>query len=533
MTDRQFDYVIVGGGSAGCVLARRLSDDPDVTVCLLEAGKPDKSLLIHIPAAFSITVPRPLMNWAFETVPQPGLNGRQGYQPRGKTLGGSSSINAMVYIRGHPTDYDAWADQGNPGWGYADVMPYFKKSENQERGGDDHHGTGGPLNVMDLRDPNPLATAFVDAAAEAQIPRNNDFNGANQEGVGFYQVTQKNGERMSAAKAYLTPVLDRSNLTVLTGAQATKILFDGRVATGMQYRNGRRLQEVRARREVVLSGGTFQSPHLLLLSGIGPADQLAKHGIPLVQELPGVGKNLQDHIDYVGVYGVRSRDALGISLGGVLGVLKALYQWRRRRRGMLTSNLAEAGGFIKSDSSLAVPDLQLHFVTGGVDSHGRELGLGHAYSCHVCALRPKSIGQVTLASADPLAAPLIDPNFLSDPRDLELMVKGFKIMRRIMEGPALTAYGGVDRYSKGITTDAQIGELIRNRSDTVYHPVGTCKMGPDSDPLAVVDGELRVRGVEHLRVIDASVMPTIIGGNTNAPTIMIAEKASDMIKNTA
>jgi choline dehydrogenase-like flavoprotein len=448
-------------------------------------------------------------------------------------LGGSSSVNAMIYIRGHPSDYDRWAELGNPGWGYAEVMPYFKKAQNQERGEDQFHGVGGPLNVMDLRQHNPLATAFVEAAAATQYPRNNDFNGEYQEGIGFYQVTQKGGERMSAAKAYLTPVLERTNLTVITGAHASKITFDGKRASGVTYRSGGTDHTVTASREVILSGGAFQSPQLLLLSGIGPAAELAAHGIALVHDLPGVGKNLQDHIDYVGVYNVKSRHALGISFGGAIDVVRAIFAWRRHRTGTLTSNLAESGGFLKSDPSLDAPDLQLHFITGGVDNHGRDISLGHSYSCHVCVLRPKSVGQVTLASADPTAAPLIDPKFLDDPRDLELLIKGFKMMRQIIEAPPLAEYRGRDKHTEGLTTDAQIADAIRARADTVYHPVGTCKMGPDDDPKAVVDSRLRVRGIDGLRVVDASIMPTLVSGNTNAPTIMIGEKASEMIKSAA
>jgi choline dehydrogenase-like flavoprotein len=529
MSGAVHDYIIVGGGSAGCVLARRLSDDPDASVCLLEAGKPDKSPLIHMPAGFSVTVPQPVSNWAFETVPQPGLNGRQGYQPRGKTLGGSSSINAMVYIRGHRSDYDHWAGLGNPDWSYDDVLPYFKRAQNQERGEGAYHGSGGPLNVMDILEPNPLANAFVEAGTQAQLPHNDDFNGETQEGVGLYQVTQKDGERMSAAKAYLTPVLSRPNLSVVTRAQATRVLLDGRRATGIEYRRGRTSHTVLARKAIILCGGAFQSPQLLMLSGIGPAPELKRHNIPVAHDLPGVGQNLQDHIDYVGVYKTKSRDALGISLAGIGDVMKGLWDWRRRRRGRMTSNLAEAGGFVCSSPEVQVPDLQLHFVVGGVEDHGRAYGLGHAYSCHVCVLRPKSAGQVTLAGPDPLLPPVIDPKFLSDDRDLDLLVTGYKIVRRILDGPALAPYGGVDNATP--ETDDQIRDTIRDRADTVYHPVGTCKMGPASDPMAVVDAQLRVRGIDGLRVVDASIMPTLIGGNTNAPTIMIAEKASDLIRN--
>jgi len=523
-----FDYVIVGAGSAGCVLARRLSDDPNTRVCLLEAGKPDKSFLIHVPVGVAAILPTTMSNWAFETAPQPGLNNRRGYQPRGKTLGGSSSINAMVYIRGHSSDYDRWAELGNAGWSYADVLPYFKKSQNQERGDDDYHGTGGPLNVADLRSPNPIGKTFVDAAEQLQLPRNDDFNGAEQEGIGPYQVTQINGERCSAAKAYLTPVLDRPNLTVVTEAQATRILFDGKRAVGIAFKQQGQDRDVRANREVLLSGGALQSPHLLLLSGIGPGDELKRQGIDVVHDLPGVGKNLQDHIDHVLTYTTHSRDAFGMTLPGIGRILGSIGTYRREGRGMLTSNFAEAGGFLKSDPSQTIPDLQLHFVVGIVDDHSRKRHFKHGYSCHVCLLRPKSRGHVGLQSADPTAPPLIDPNFLAEDSDMDAMVNGFKLVRRILQAPAFDSLRGKELYTADVHSDDEIRDDIRNRADTVYHPVGTCKMG--NDPMAVVDSELKVSGLDGLRVVDASIMPTLIGGNTNAPTIMIGEKAADMIK---
>lgn len=522
-----YDYIIIGGGSAGCVLANRLSADPAIAVCLLEAGKPDKSVFIHMPAGTAVMLPTRFNNWAFQTEPQPGLNGRRGYQPRGKTLGGSSSINAMIYTRGHRSDYDHWAALGNEGWSYDEVLSYFKRSENNERGADAFHGVGGPLNVADLRSPQPVGELFLRAAEQAGFPRTEDFNGAQQEGVGFYQVTQKNGERCSAAKAYLTPVLDRPNLTVITQARATRILFQGKRAVGVEYRQRGRTQRLQARQEVLLSAGALQSPQLLLLSGVGPRDELARHGIALVHELPGVGQNLQDHIDYVACYKSKSKELFGFSLSGGVRLLRAWGHYCKHRTGLLTTNYAEAGGFLKTESGLEAPDVQLHFVIGIVDDHSRRLHLGHGFSCHVCVLRPKSRGRVGLYSADPLAPPLIDPNFFGDENDLETMLHGYKLLRRIMQAPALAVYRGVDIYTAGARSDDDLRHALRQRADTVYHPAGSCKMGTDA--MAVVDSQLRVHGLEGLRVVDASIMPTLISGNTNAPAIMIGEKAADMI----
>ena len=525
-----FDYIVIGGGSAGCVLAARLSEDAHASVCLLEAGPVDKSVLIHCPAGLALLAQSTQANWAFETVPQPGLNGRRGYQPRGKTLGGSSSINAMCYVRGPREDYDRWAAEGAPGWGFDDLLPYFRKSEHNERGADAWHGTGGPLNVMDLRSPNRFGPVFVEAAAQAGYPKNADFNGAVQEGVGLYQVTHKNGERHSAAKAYLTPNLARRNLTVMTGAHTTRILMEGQRAVGVEVRVNGALQQLKATREVLLSAGSLQSPQILMLSGIGPGAELHKHGIAVVHDLNGVGSNLHDHVDVVQVVDTPGLTELfGLSLPGAVNAIRGIFEWRNARRGILTTNFAEAGGFIKSAPGEALPDLQLHFLIGKLIDHGRKPSFGHGYSCHVCLLRPKSRGALKLASADPFAAPLIDPNFLAERDDMDKLLRGFRIMRNILQQPALAGYRGQELpASAGAQTDAQIEQFIRGHADTIYHPVGTCRMG--SGALDVVDTQLRVHGVQGLRVVDASIMPSIVGGNTNAPVIAIAEKAADLIR---
>ena len=529
MNQQEFDYIIIGGGSSGCVLAGRLSENPSVSVCLLEAGGAGDGWKVEVPCAAVISIPTKINNWAFETVPQRGLNGRKGYQPRGKCLGGSSAINAMVYIRGHRQDYDDWAALGNEGWSYDEVLPYFIKSEKNERIKDQYHGNDGPLSVIDLHSDNPLQEKYIAAAKEQGYKILDDFNGAEQEGLGVYQVTHINGERCSSARAYLFPHRERKNLTIETHAQTHRILIENGVAVGVEYKQNGQVKQIRARREVLLSAGAMQSPQILMLSGVGDQQELMQHGIEVKKHLPGVGKNFHDHPDFIFAYKVSEiQGTFGLSIAGSIDLFKQIGRYRKERRGLITTNFAECGGFIKSSDEQIVPNLQLHFVVALVDNHARTMHTGHGISCHVCLLNPKSRGTIKISGSsidDPL---LIDPDFYGDESDLEEMVKGFKLTQKLMESNAFKSMIKEDLFTSNIQTDEEIRQILRDRSDTVYHPVGSCKMGVDD--MAVVDPRLCVYGIKNLRVVDASIMPKVVNGNTNAPAIMIAEKAVDMIR---
>ena len=535
---KPFDFIIIGAGSAGCVLANRLSEDPACRVLLVEAGPRDSHPFIHMPAGLAKLVGKKGVNWNYDTAPEPNLDGRTLWWPRGKVLGGSSSINAMCYVRGVPADYDEWAAAGATGWNWASALPYFKRSEGNtrvlqdagaEREFEALHGRDGPLGVSDLRYSNPLSHAFIEAGQQAGFGHNTDFNGAQQQGVGLYQVTQRDGARCSSATAYLSPeVKARPNLVIHTRALVNRITFQSGRANGVTYAMLGRAFHQEATREVILCGGAINSPQLLMLSGLGPADELARHRIPVVAALPGVGRNLQDHLDICTLQHCRP----GVSYDRASEVKMAFDYYLRGHRGPGSSNIAEAGGFVRS--RLAPDqraDIQFHFVPAMLDDHGRQRLPGDGYTLHACFLRPRSRGRITLATNRASDKPRIEANYLSDADgfDLAMMVECAKVAREVFAQRAFDAYRGAPIFpARSDLNDAELVEFIRAKAETVYHPAGTCRMGSDED--AVVDPQLRVRGVDGLRVVDASVMPTLIGGNTNAPTIMIAERAADFIK---
>ncbi len=527
-SDPEFDYIIVGAGSAGCVLANRLSANGKYSVLLLEAGPKDSNIWIHVPLGYGKLFKEKTVNWMYQTEPEPELKGRQVFQPRGKTLGGSSSINGLLYVRGQHEDYDRWRQHGNAGWGYDDVLPYFKKAENQSRGADQYHGTGGPLPVSNMVMTDPLSKAFIDAAVANGLPYNPDFNGATQEGVGLFQTTTYNGRRASTSVAYLGPAKARGNLKVETEALGQRVLFEGRRAVGVEYRQGARLRRARARKEVVLSSGAYNSPQLLQLSGVGPADLLHKHGIDVVLDAQGVGHDLQDHMQVRIVMRCAQKVTLNDTVNNPIRRTLAGARYALFRQGWLTIAAGTAGAFFKTNPRLASPDIQVHFLPFSTDKMGEKLHDFSGFTASVCQLRPESRGSLRIKSADPTVPPEIRINYMSTETDRTTNVEGIKILRKILNAPAMKPFV-VDEYDPGakVSADAELLDYCRERGSTIYHPTSTCRMG--NDALAVVDQRLKVRGLEGLRVVDGSIMPDLVSGNTNAPIIMIAEKASDMI----
>jgi choline dehydrogenase-like flavoprotein len=523
-----YDYIIAGAGSAGCVLAHRLSADPTKRVLLLEAGGRDWNPWIHIPVGYFKTMHNPRSDWCFKTEPDRGLNGRRLDWPRGKVLGGSSSINGLLYIRGQKEDYDHWRQLGNAGWSYEDVLSYFIRAEDQERGADGFHGSGGPLSVSDMRIRRDLCDSYIAAAGEIGIPHNRDFNGAHQEGAGYFQLTTRNGRRCSTAVGYLNPVRGRPNLDILTHAQAERILFEGRRAVGLAFRRKGKLRQAICRGEVILAAGAIGSPQILMLSGVGPGGHLQSLEIPVLHDLPGVGRNLQDHLQVRMVF--RTKDPITMNDQVHNPVKKMLMglEYIFLRRGPLSMGASQVCVFARTSAEAATPDVQFHMQPLSADKPGDGLHRFSAFTASVCQLRPESRGVIELRSPSAQDAPAIHPNYLATAKDQQVTVAGMRLGRAIAAADSLAPLISDEMIpGPAASSDAELLEAARNFSQTIYHPVGTCKMG--SDPAAVVDERLRVHGLDRLRVVDASIMPVIVSGNTNAPTVMIAEKASDMI----
>ncbi|HVY81404.1 MAG TPA: GMC family oxidoreductase N-terminal domain-containing protein [Steroidobacteraceae bacterium] len=524
-----FDFVVAGGGSAGCVLAARLSEDPRQRVCLLEAGGSGKSLYVDVPGAIVMAQRTPALNWRFETVPQPHMNGRRIPVPRGRGLGGSGLINGMVYFRGNPRDYDGWAQAGAAGWSYREVLPYFRRSEHNENFGPSvFHGKGGPFNIRTITHPNPLNFAFFEALRELGCKATPDVNGADSEGMALRQVAIRGGTRETSASALLRPAMKRSNLTVLTGAHVTRVMLDGRRATGVEARSPNGTIVVRARREVVLAAGTIQSPQLLMLSGIGDGEHLASLGIEVRHHLPGVGRNYHDHVASPVHMSMDVPVSYGISAAAMPRNLLYIAQYALLRRGPLANNVFEAAAFVKSVPGLDRPDVQLVFQSARRPGPSFPFPIGHGFAASPVFLYPRSRGRLTLASPDPFAAPLIDPNLLAEPGDIEPLIRGIRLIRKVFAAPPFARYRAQETApGPAAQSDAELAAYIRAEGYTVHHPVSTCRMG--TDDMAVVDPQLRVRGIEGLRVADASVFPSLIGGNTNAAVVMVAEKAADLM----
>ncbi|CAM3615326.1 GMC family oxidoreductase [Polynucleobacter brandtiae] len=529
MKNQSFNYIIVGGGSSGCVLANRLSEDPKNSVCLIEAGPKDRSPWIHLPIGYAKTMWDPKLNWKFQTEPDPGMNNRQIYWPRGKTLGGSSSINGLIFIRGQKEDYDGWRDLGNPGWGWDDVLPYFKKAEGNDRLGEPLHSQAGPLKASSIPKKHPLVEAFKKTANLMGIPSTDDFNNLTQEGVGYYQLTTSKGFRCSTAVAYLKPAKTRPNLTILTNSQACRVLFENKKAIGIEIVCKGIKQIIHASHEVILSAGAIQSPQILQLSGIGPSKLLNQFNIPVIQDLPGVGENLQDHLQYRLIYELNQRISTNDQLSSWFGQLKMGLDWLLFRGGPLSIGINQGGLFTRVMADSKTPDIQFHLATLSAEMAGGKVHPFSGFTMSVCQLRPESRGHIRIQSADPLVPPKMLANYLETQYDRDTSIAAIKFARKLAQSEPLRSLITREVKPANVESDAEILEFCRNSGATIFHPTGTCQMGPDSNPMAVLDAHLRVRGVEGLRVVDCSAMPTLPSGNTNWPAVMLAERASDLI----